>query len=164
MCGRYTDTKRNKALLAKVGHPADLPFTPRYNIAPTQEASIVPLSAEGAPGYKRVRWGLLPHWAKDESMRVSIINARCETVAEKAAFRHAYRHRRCLVLADGFYEWRKEAGGKQPVYIRMRKGRAFVFGGPCERSGAMASGSWRVFASSRHRRTSCVRLCMTGCP
>src|SRR5678816_1838078 len=129
MCGRYTDTKRNKAMLASVGFQADFAFTPRYNIAPTQEASIVALGAEGALEHKLVRWGLLPHWAKDEKMGVSLINARSETVAEKAAFRHAFRFRRCLVLADGFYEWKKGPSGKQPIYIRMREGRPFAFGG-----------------------------------
>ena len=75
MGGRYTDTRRNKGMLASVGFQADFAFTPRYNIAPTQEASIVALGPDGTPEQKSVRWGLLPYWAKDERMSISFINA-----------------------------------------------------------------------------------------
>ncbi len=133
MCGRYTDTKRNKALLAKVGYVADLAFTPRFNIAPTQEASMVALGGDDRPEHRRARWGLIPFWAKDEKIAASMINARAETVATKPAFRQAYKKRRCLVLADGFFEWQKRPDGKQPIYIRMREGEPFAFGGLWER-------------------------------
>src|SRR6185369_12290160 len=129
MCGRYTDTRRKKAMLASVGLQADLAFVPRYNIAPTQEASIVALGEDGKPEHKRARWGLLPVWTKGSTIPASLINTRAETVASKPSFQASYLKRRCLVLADGFYEWQKRPEGKQPIYIRMREGRPFVFGG-----------------------------------
>jgi putative SOS response-associated peptidase YedK len=76
---------------------------------------------------------LVPFWTTDEKIGNSLINARRESVATKPAFRRAYEKRRCLVLADGFYEWQKSAGGKQPIYLRMREGEPFLFGGPWER-------------------------------
>lgn len=133
MCGRYTDTKRDKQFLVRMGiEQAEIDFVPRYNIAPTQEASIV---AQGSDGLelRRARWGLIPFWANDEKIGNSLINARSETLASKPAFREAYKKRRCLVLADGFYEWQKVGGGKQPIYIRMHEGRQFAFGGLRER-------------------------------
>jgi len=129
MCGRYTDIRRNKAMLASVGFQADFAFTPRYNIAPTQEASIVALGEDGRPEHKRARWGLLPVWTKGSTITASLINARAETVASKPSFRASYFKRRCLVLADGFYEWKKRGSEKQLIYIRMREGRPFAFGG-----------------------------------
>jgi putative SOS response-associated peptidase YedK len=129
MCGRYTDTRRKKELMVRFGFQADLAFTPRYNIAPTQEASIVALGADGMPEHKLARWGLLPVWTKGSTIPASLINARAETVASKPSFRHSYQKRRCLVLADGFYEWRKRPEGKQAIYIGLREGRPFAFGG-----------------------------------
>jgi putative SOS response-associated peptidase YedK len=129
MCGRYTDTKRDKQFLVRMGiEQAEIDFVPRYNLSPTQQASVVMLSENG-PELRRARWGLIPFWAKDEKIGSSLINARGETVATKPAFRSSFKKRRCLVLADGFYEWQKVAGGKQPIYIRMREGRPFVFAG-----------------------------------
>lgn len=135
MCGRYTDSRRNKRLVAGTGVPAnaELPFTPRYNIAPTQDAWIVCASGNDTPRLKQARWGLIPFWASDEKIGNSLINARAETVATKPAFRRAYEKRRCLVLADGFYEWKKQPGGKQPIYIRLKEGAPFAFGGLWER-------------------------------
>ena len=136
MCGRYTDTKRDKEFLVRMGVAAanatQLEFTPRYNIAPTQEAKIIALGEDGVE-LRDARWGLIPFWAKDEKIGSSLINARFETVATKPAFRNAYKKQRCLVLADGFYEWRKAAGAKEPIYFRMKEGRQFVFGGLWER-------------------------------
>jgi putative SOS response-associated peptidase YedK len=133
MCGRYTDTKREKRLLVRMSiEQAEIEFTPRYNIAPTQQASII---AQGGNGFelRSASWGLIPSWATDERIGNSLINARGETLTSKPAFREAYKKRRCLVLADGFYEWQKVPGGKQPVYIRMREGKQFAFGGLWER-------------------------------
>lgn len=129
MCGRYTDTRRDKQFLVRMGVQAGLEFTPRYNIAPTQDAWIVTQREDGTRESKRARFGLIPFWAKDEKIASSLINARFETVASKPAFRSAYKKRRCLVLADGFYEWQKRPDGKQPFYIRMREGKQFAFGG-----------------------------------
>jgi putative SOS response-associated peptidase YedK len=135
MCGRYTDTRRDKSLLVRLGVSASeqLSFTARYNIAPTQDAWIVAQREDGSVELKQARWGLIPFWAKDEKIGNSLINARCETLATKPAFRQAYRKRRCLMLADGFYEWQKTGGGKQPTYIRLLEGRSFAFGGLWEK-------------------------------
>jgi putative SOS response-associated peptidase YedK len=115
-----------------MGVQADFAFGPRYNIAPTQNAWIVS-EKEGCLNLKQARWGLIPFWAKDEKIGNNLINARSETVAAKPAFRAAFKKRRCLVLADGFFEWKKSPEGKQPTYIRLREGRQFAFGGIWER-------------------------------
>lgn len=130
MCGRYTlhakvsDLQR---LLGSVEMPDDI--EERYNIAPTQSVPVVP--NDGSQRIEFFRWGLVPAWAKDASIGNKMINARSETLAEKPSFRTAFRKRRCLVLADGFYEWRKEADGKTktPVYLRMKSGEPFAFAG-----------------------------------
>lgn len=103
------------------------PVEPRYNIAPTQ--TIVGITDEGERQARAFRWGLIPFWAKDATIGSKMINARSETVAEKPSFRHALAKRRCLIPADGFYEWQKGPGGKTPTYVRFRDGRLFAFAG-----------------------------------
>jgi putative SOS response-associated peptidase YedK len=116
------------------GPPLNL--EPRYNIAPTQDAPIIRRNAAGARTMAMLRWGLVPSWSKEgPESGYSMINARAETVADKPAYRAAFRDRRCLVPADGFYEWRKEAAGKQPFRFTMADGAPFVFAGLWE--------SWR---------------------
>jgi putative SOS response-associated peptidase YedK len=105
---------------------------PRYNIAPTQSVPAVRL-AGGERRMELLRWGLIPFWAKDPEIGYRMINARAETVAEKPAYREAFRRRRCLMVADGFYEWKKLNGGKQPYYFRLRSGEPFAFAGLWER-------------------------------
>ena len=95
---------------------------------------------------KRARWGLVPPWAKDEKIGNTLVNARCETLAVRPAFRYSFRKKRCLVLADGFYEWQKLPGGKQPVYIRLKGARQFAFAGLWE--------TWKSAAGEIH--TFCV--------
>ena len=135
MCGRYTETRREKALLKRLG--IELPeqdlFTPRYNIAPTQTAGVIVESEDGQRALRNFKWGLIPFWAKDEKIGSNAINARCETLAEKPMFRTSFKKRRCLVLADGFFEWQKVGNLKQPMYIRKRDGEPFVFGGLWDR-------------------------------
>jgi len=130
MCGRYTLTTTVRDLEEILpGLEAEEHAAPRYNIAPTQDVAIV---ANDAPNrLVRVRWGLVPRWAKDASIGNKLINARAETLGEKPSFRDAFRKRRCLVLADGFYEWRKVAGStrKQPVRVTLRDRRAFAMAG-----------------------------------
>jgi putative SOS response-associated peptidase YedK len=107
---------------------------PRYNITPTQPVAVV----RGATGARRLdllRWGLVPAWASDLRIGSRLINARAESVAEKPSFRDALRARRCLVIADGFYEWRREGSGKRPYLIRFVDGRPFAFAGLWERWG-----------------------------
>jgi putative SOS response-associated peptidase YedK len=132
MCGRFTLTVSARVLgeLFDVPEPAGL--APRYNIAPTQKV-VVARTGEGGRELAGARWGLVPHWAEDPSIGNRMINARGETVASKPAFRSAVKHRRCLIPADGFYEWKKVGAGKQPHLIRFADGRAFAFAGLWER-------------------------------
>jgi putative SOS response-associated peptidase YedK len=102
-------------------------FQPRFNIAPTQPVAVIPNDGKNRLDF--FVWGLIPSWAKDPSIGNRMINARAETLLEKPSFRNAFRRRRCLVLADGFYEWRKDAHGKTPMYIRLEDGRPFGFAG-----------------------------------
>ncbi len=133
MCGRFTLTVDPADLLdafaLDAGASPDLSLLgPRFNIAPTQAVAVIPNTA---PRHvELMRWGLIPSWAKDPKIGNSLINARGETVAEKPAFRSAFKRRRCLILTDGFYEWKKEAGGgKTPYYIQLAGGRPFAFAG-----------------------------------
>jgi putative SOS response-associated peptidase YedK len=104
-------------------------LSPRYNIAPSQDVAVVTNNSEGKVEF--FRWGLIPFWAKEASVGNKMINARAETVAHKPSFRAAYQRRRCLILANGFYEWRKEADGKTktPMYIYLASGKPFAFAG-----------------------------------
>jgi putative SOS response-associated peptidase YedK len=133
MCGRFTLTVSARLLaeLFELDEVAEL--VPRYNIAPTQSVLIVRSSSTGARQPMTARWGLVPSWAKDVSIGARMINARGETVASKPAFRSATRHRRCLVPADGFYEWAKTPAGKQPHHIRFIDRRPFALAGLWER-------------------------------
>lgn len=128
MCGRFTLTTELEQLEERFSfHAANLAFTPHYNIAPSQQV----LTVIGAEGHRAgfLRWGLIPSWTKDLSIGNRMINARAESVAEKPSFRRALQKRRCLVLADGFYEWRKEGKIKTPMYIRLKSHEPFGFAG-----------------------------------
>ena len=130
MCGRYMITSPLEAMrrIFRVDERPNL--AARYNVAPTQQVPIVRRGADGAAReLVMVRWGLVPFWAKDTKIGYKMINARAETVAGKPAFRDSYRRRRCLVVADGFYEWKKIDGGKQPYLIRVKGGEPFAFAG-----------------------------------
>ncbi|MGQ9598758.1 MAG: SOS response-associated peptidase [Anaerolineae bacterium] len=130
MCGRFTLTDPDAELMTQFDLPNLPPLEPRYNIAPSQPVAVVRLAAgKAARELVLMRWGLIPFWAQDPGIGTRLINARAETVAEKPAFRDAFRRRRCLVVADGFYEWQKQDGRKQPFYIRMQDGRSFAFAG-----------------------------------
>lgn len=132
MCGRFTLTARTEKL--KEFFPlCDFPeITPRYNIAPTQKVLAVRQREACGAEALELRWGLIPSWARDTKLAATMINARCDSVADKPAFRAAFKKRRCLVLADGFYEWKKgesKKAPKQPYHIRMRDFRPFAFAG-----------------------------------
>jgi putative SOS response-associated peptidase YedK len=135
MCGRFTQFSSRDELARLFGFDADgapdLP--PRYNVAPTQVVAVVRLD-DGRRALRPLRWGLIPSWAKDPAIGHAFINARAETVAEKPAFRAAFKARRCLIPTTGFYEW-APAGGKkkQPLHIRMLDGRPFALAGLWER-------------------------------
>lgn len=149
MCGRYTLLAQAEELAAEFDLAEPVPVAPRYNIAPTQEVPIVRLAASTEMAVVRfseasgkcrldiLRWGLIPHWAKDEKFGYKTINARSETVATQPSFRDAFRKRRCLVPATGFYEWQKSMQKgkevKQPHYIRRKDGRPMGLAGLWER-------------------------------
>ena len=132
MCGRYALHANPQVIALQFGLSSVPEVAPRYNIAPTTDVLVV-RAAEGVRDSARVRWGLVPRWAKDPSIGARLNNARAETVAEKPAFRDAYRRRRCLVPASGFYEWKAEAGRKQPYYVYPASGELFAFAGLWER-------------------------------
>ena len=134
MCGRFTLAITWKELReAFPGFVMPDTWAPRYNIAPSQPVPVVP--NDGRKKVKFFRWGLIPPWAQDPKIGNRMINARAETVAEKPSFRTAFRQRRCLVLADGFYEWRKQPGRKTktPMYLQLKSGEPFAFAGLWER-------------------------------
>ena len=134
MCGRYTLRARLNQLLQIYGAQSDVELEPRYNIAPTQDVAAVRATSDAtARELVRLHWGLIPSWADDPKIGNRMINARGETVAKKPSFRSAFKRRRCLVLADGFYEWRKEGKTKQPYYIRMKDQASIAFAGLWER-------------------------------
>jgi putative SOS response-associated peptidase YedK len=143
MCGRYSITSPPEAI-QRVFQVPELPNLPaRYNVAPTQDVPVVRVGGDGqgpeADGGRhlvQLRWGLVPSWADDASIGAKMINARAESAAEKPAFRAAFRRRRCLVVADGFYEWKSPAQKgerKQPYRIQLRSGAPFGFAGLWER-------------------------------
>ncbi len=129
MCGRFAFYSPSEAAAALFGATGSVDFPPRYNIAPTQSVAAVRHGADNERELVALRWGLIPFWAKDPSIGNRMINARAETVAEKPSYRNAYKHRRCVVLADGFYEWRKEGGGKTPYFISLASGKPFGLAG-----------------------------------
>ncbi len=128
MCGRYSVTTPLEAMRQSFDFIGGLNLAPRYNIAPTQDVPVIRGGADGRE-LATMRWGLVPSWAKDLSIGARMINARIETVKEKPSFRAAFRRRRCLIPADGFYEWKTIAGAKQPFRIGFKDNRPFVFAG-----------------------------------
>ena len=134
MCGRFT-LKTDPAAISNLFH-VEIPsqeILPRYNIAPYQMVAAV--VGDKHRSWQFFRWGLIPRWAKDKSVGFKLINARGETAAHKPSFREAFRERRCLVLADGFYEWEKTENGKQPFYFSMADGSVMAFAGLWEHWG-----------------------------
>jgi putative SOS response-associated peptidase YedK len=129
MCGRYTLSQSEESIAAAFGITAIPKLLPRYNIAPTQPVPTVLLRNESQRQLQLLHWGLIPSWAKDPSMGAKMINARAETIAEKPSFRSAFRRRRCLIVADGFYEWQRRDKRKQPYYFRVGAGELFAFAG-----------------------------------
>jgi putative SOS response-associated peptidase YedK len=129
MCGRYAVVSSPEALRALFRYAQQPNFPARYNVAPTQPIAIVRL-VDGKREFALVRWGLLPPWVKEPKSFTLLINARGESVLDKPAFRNAMRRRRCLIPADGFYEWKRSgARGKQPYFVRQKSGAPFAFAG-----------------------------------
>lgn len=132
MCGRYSQ-RQPAEVIAKAFEVDNVPaLEPRYNVAPTQSVpTVLQPSVSKNRQFKMMHWGLIPKWAKDSKIGSKLINARAETVAEKPAFKSAFRKRRCLVLADGFYEWQQQENKKQkqPYYFFLKDGQPFAFAG-----------------------------------
>lgn len=147
MCGRFALKTPTSELASHFKLDETVEVAPRYNIAPGADIPTIRHSPEGKRVMHLLRWGLVPHWAKDLSIGNKLSNARGETVAEKPSFRDAFKRRRCLVPADGFYEWKAEGKQKQPYYFSMKDGAPFALGGVWE--------SWRA-PNGEILRTCCL--------
>jgi putative SOS response-associated peptidase YedK len=129
MCGRYTLTVEANELAERFGCPTVVPLTrPRYNIAPSQILPVI-VATEGQNQILPMKWGLIPFWAKDAKIGYKMINARVETLAEKPAFKYALKQRRCIVPANGYYEWQATQTGKRPMFITVPDSKLFGFAG-----------------------------------
>ena len=134
MCGRFALFAMGENLARQFGASGAPPPSPHYNIAPSRRVTAVRAASEGSGReFAQLRWGLVPSWSKDPAIGGRLINARSETVGEKPSFRNAFRRHRCLLPANGFYEWQRQERGKQPYYVRMRDGRVFAFAGLWDR-------------------------------
>jgi putative SOS response-associated peptidase YedK len=133
MCSRYSLTSPPEAVRAYFGYSDTPNFPARYNVAPTQPVPVVALDRAGARRFRLMRWGLLPPFVKDPKRFPTLINARSEEALAKPSFSHAMRFRRCLVPADGFYEWTGAKGKRRPFLLRPRDGRLIAFAGLYER-------------------------------
>lgn len=128
MCGRFTLSMDIEALQeAFPGVDFGVYLTPSFNIAPSQP--VLAISNQNPSKAQLLHWGLIPSWSKDRKIAYKLINARGETLAEKPSFKRPFRQQRCLIIADGFYEWKKEAGAKVPVYIHLKEKTPFAFAG-----------------------------------
>lgn len=139
MCGRYV-LYDIEALNSSYPLPADYAIEPNYNVAPTQTMPVITQE-----GVELMRWGLIPKWAKDEKIGQRLINARSETIFDKPVWRSVITRRRCLVPANGFYEWQKQDDGKQPYYIYVKDQSLFMFAGVWE-SWEHAGREWRTYS------------------
>jgi putative SOS response-associated peptidase YedK len=154
MCGRFTLTQP-ASVAAKFELDNFVPvepefYEPRFNVAPTQRIVVIP-TVDGERVARRMRWGLIPSWAKDAKMGLGMINARGDNIATKAAFRDAFKYRRCLIPADGFYEWQLTSRGKQPYRITLADSTMFAFAGLWER--------WRDLAKDEWIESCCIVTC-----
>jgi putative SOS response-associated peptidase YedK len=128
MCGRFAQFTPIEDLAEEFEIDKNLSdLAPRYNISPGQEISAIVI--DESKKIIKLKWGLIPEWAKDPSIASKLINARAETIAEKPSFRNSFKRRRCLILADGFYEWKKKGKEKIPVYIKLKSGEPFLLAG-----------------------------------
>jgi putative SOS response-associated peptidase YedK len=147
MCGRFAFYSPHEAVTRLFGVASAPEIEPRYNIAPTQFVAAV-RETGGPREVAMLYWGLVPSWAKDKAIGARMINARSETLTEKPSFRNAFRRRRCLVLADGYYEWQRSGAVKQPYYVSFADGAPFGMAGLWER--------WRDPASGEPLESCCI--------
>jgi putative SOS response-associated peptidase YedK len=130
MCGRFALKAPPRTIQEHFHLPETIDLPPRYNIAPSQNIAVVrKLPQNEFRQLDMLRWGLIPHWAKDMKIGYKMINARGETLAQKPSFRAAFKKRRCLVVADGFYEWKHSGSSKQPYYVHFKDNSVFAFAG-----------------------------------
>ena len=129
VCGRFIVSKPKTILHEVLGEHKHSGIEVRYNVTPGQTSAVVTVGENDSRHLTEMQWGLVPSWVSQPTIGRSMINARVETVGEKPAFRESVAHRRCVVPADGFYEWQKSAGGKQPFLLRLNKGAPFGFAG-----------------------------------
>lgn len=147
MCGRFALKAPPAELIARFGLDECAEFAPRYNIPPGTDIPVIRQSPEGRRVLHLLRWGLVPRWAKDADIGARLVNARGESIAEKPSFRDAFRRRRCLVPADGFYEWKADGRFKQPYYVSLKSGEPMAFAGLWE--------SWKA-PDGNELRTVCI--------
>ena len=134
MCGRYRLSRRKQLIAEYFETESEVDWEPRYNVAPSQDVGIIRQDRSMPKRrFSRARWGLIPSWANDAKIGLSMINARAETVTNKPAFRDAFTSRRCLIPADGFYEWQRRGGKKQPFYFGMHDDSLIAFAGLWDR-------------------------------
>jgi putative SOS response-associated peptidase YedK len=148
MCGRFAFYSPHEAVTRLFGVEGAPPVVPRYNIAPTQSVAAVRADAAARRSLVMLYWGLVPSWAREKSIGARMINARAETLGEKPSFRSAYRRRRCLVLADGYYEWQRSGAVKQPYFITLADHEPFGMAGLWE--------SWRDPAGGEPLESCCI--------
>lgn len=147
MCGRFSLAATSDEIAQHFELETVPDLSPHYNIAPSQTvATVVVLKDKSHRQFQQMRWGLIPSWAKDSKIGNRLINARVETVTEKPSFRNSIRRKRCLIMADGYYEWQKQPGGKQPYYFQLR-GQPFAF-----------AGLWDTWKTSDGEIVSCTLL------
>ena len=159
MCGRFTfATELDKLNEHFDGLQLELEFSPRYNITPTQDVAVIANTNEFEDELmvEFYHWGLIPSWAKDPKIGSRMINARSETLSEKPSFRSAYKRRRCLILADGYYEWQTVPGekSKQPIYIRLKSQNLFAFAGLWE--------EWKANYMEKSLRSCAIITCSSN--
>jgi putative SOS response-associated peptidase YedK len=147
MCGRFALKNPPSELITRFGLDECADFGPRYNIPPGTDIPVIRQSPEGKRVLHLLRWGLVPHWSKDLAIGTKLNNARGESVAEKPSFRDAFKRRRCLIPASGFYEWKVEGKIKQPYYIGLKSGEPMAMGGIWE--------SWKA-PDGTILRTACI--------
>ena len=129
MCGRFTASFEFREIKLLFNLQRDIPLlSPRYNIAPSQEVPVI-VQEDGVNELKPMKWGLVPSWSPDLAIGNNMINARAETITEKPSYRRLVESKRCLIPADGFYEWRREGNGKVPVWFHLKKKQPFAFAG-----------------------------------
>ena len=146
MCGRYTISVSPDELASHFNAIAPETLTPRFNAAPSQDLpTLLNEPSVGPRSIEMLHWGLVPHWSKTRDVGQKMINARAETLTSKPSFRDAFRKRRCLVLADGFYEWRANGSTKTPMRITLKSGEPFAFAGLWE--------SWQDSSTGERLRT-----------